>query len=76
VKPSFEIFSQLNSLQARKYLVGLIVDSTDVMTRHQSKFPNFDITRFKEDLRVCLRPGIPTVCQSNQAKVDRARRCL
>jgi hypothetical protein len=55
VKPNFEIFSKLSPPQAREYLAGLIVESTEVMTRHQSKFPNFDIARFKEDLRACLR---------------------
>jgi hypothetical protein len=62
VKPSFEVFSQLSPLQARVYLVGLIVDSTEVMTRHQSKFPNFDIARFKKDLWACLQAeslGVP-----------------
>lgn len=55
VKPSFEIFSQLDPNQAREYLVGLLVDSTDVIKKHQSKFPNFDVAGFKKDLCICLK---------------------
>ncbi|MGB8326469.1 MAG: hypothetical protein WCE48_02695 [Steroidobacteraceae bacterium] len=55
VKPNFEIFGQLSAPQARKYLAELLVDSTDVMRKHQSKFPNFDVATFTKDLRACLQ---------------------
>ena len=55
VKPCFEIFGQLSTPQARKYLAGLLVNSTDVIRKHQSEFPNFDVATFTKDLRACLQ---------------------
>jgi hypothetical protein len=55
VKPDYEIFSRLNVGEARRVFLELLLDSTIVIEKHKARFPDFDLERFKEDLRSCLK---------------------
>ena len=54
VKPDFAIFSQLSPEQAKPYFARSIVAGSGVLAEHQMKYPNFDVARFREDLKACL----------------------
>lgn len=55
VKTDFEKFRSMNLVQARGYLCEVLIDSTSVLEEHRSKFPNFDVARFRADFEACLR---------------------
>ena len=54
IKPDFEIFLRADASEARLHLVAELVRSLEVLKKHQSKFPSFDVTRFGGDLKACL----------------------
>ncbi len=54
VKPNYQTFSQLSRPQARRYLARLLIDSLSIIERHKNRYPNFDVSRFREDFRVCM----------------------
>ena len=55
VKPDYESFRKLNSLDAGRVLCQLLLDSTALIEARRASFPDFDLQRFTEDLRTCLR---------------------
>jgi hypothetical protein len=55
VRPSFNVFAQLNVFQAKSYLCRLLVESLVMLDSHRASFPNFDLMRFKDDFAACLR---------------------
>jgi hypothetical protein len=59
IEPSFAVFGQLSPIQARAYLVRALVQSTSVLDRHRERFPDFDVEKFKQDLRECLSRELP-----------------
>jgi hypothetical protein len=54
LKPDYEIFSRLHGAEARQWFVNALIDSTMLIEKHKSKFPDFDVQRFMADLRLCL----------------------
>ena len=55
VKPDYEAFCKLNSLDAGRVLCQLLLDSTAMIEARRASFPDFDMQQFKEDMRTCLR---------------------
>ncbi len=54
VKPDYEAFRRLNYEQAKRFIADELVNSTSILEQHKAKFPDFDLQKFKDDLRVCL----------------------
>jgi hypothetical protein len=54
VKPDYEVYRKLNSLDAGRVLCQLLLDSTAMIEAHRGNFPDFDVQQFTEDLRTCL----------------------
>ena len=55
VRPDYEVFRKLNSLDAGRVLCQLLLDSTAMIEARRESFPDFDVQQFTEDLRTCLR---------------------
>lgn len=55
VKPDFEKFSGMNLDDARNYLCEILITSTSCLEEHHSQFPDFDVTRFRNDFEACLQ---------------------
>lgn len=55
VKPDYETFRRLDAGQARRLFCDVLLASTAAMEKHKAKFPDFDLDRFKSDLRSCLQ---------------------
>ncbi len=56
VRPDYEVFRKLNSVEARRLLCEVLVESTAVIETRRASFPDFDVQKFKADLRSCLQP--------------------
>jgi len=54
VRPDFEKFSRMSQTHAREYLCEILVASTECLDAHRSKFPDFEVGRFREDFKACL----------------------
>jgi hypothetical protein len=55
VRPDYEVFRRLNSVEARRILCEVLVESTAVIEAHRASFPDFDVHKFKADLQSCLQ---------------------
>lgn len=55
VKPDYDILRRSNADQARRVLCDALVASTVVLEKNKAKFPDFDLDRFRNDLRSCLQ---------------------
>ena len=54
VMPDYEVFRRLNYDQAKRFIANELVNSTSTLEQHKAKFPDFDVDKFKDDLRICL----------------------
>jgi hypothetical protein len=54
VKPDFEKFSAMRSDDARDYLCEALIASTACLEEHRNQFPDFDVSRFRNDFESCL----------------------
>src|SRR5882757_3865516 len=55
VKPDFEKISRMNSELAERYMIETLIAGVDQIERARKRFPDFDVAKFREDLRVCLQ---------------------
>ena len=56
VRPDYEVFRNVNSVAARQLLCKALLESTAVIEARKASFPDFDVQKFKADLRSCLQP--------------------
>jgi len=56
VRLDYEVFRKLNSVEARRMLCEVLVESTAVIEARRASFPDFDVQKFEADLRSCLQP--------------------
>ena len=55
LKPDFAKFSGVDLIGARDYLCERLIASTSCLETHCSKFPAFDVGRFRVDFESCLK---------------------
>ena len=56
VRPEYERLRTLNTLEARRMLCNLLIESTAVIEANRASFPEFDLQQFQKDFRSCLQP--------------------
>jgi hypothetical protein len=54
IKPDYTVVRTMNSEKAGTYIVETLIESLDVLKKHQPKFPNFDVERFTTTFAECL----------------------
>lgn len=59
VKPDYQGVRTLNSEDAERYIIRSLIEGLSELTAHQRKFPEFDLTGFREDFCACLNSDAP-----------------
>jgi hypothetical protein len=54
IKPNFPRVRQMTDTEFRRHLCHLLIESTETLERHRTKYPNFDVERFRGDLQACV----------------------
>ena len=58
IKPDYATIRTMNAEKAETYIIDTLVDGLGILSKHQKKFPNFDLDRFAAAFTACL--GKPT----------------
>lgn len=59
VRPDYETLCTLATNEAHIYIADAVLKSVEILQRHRSKFPKFDLERFNSDIAVCLKREWP-----------------
>jgi hypothetical protein len=55
VKPNYEGLRRLNAEAAEQFIAAALIEAMDAFSKHQKKFPHFNVTLFTEEFAACLR---------------------